>query len=152
MSKATKCAATKSNGERCKGWAVEGSRYCQAHDPALKAQRKAWRSAGGLARSKPAPEGHPVELMTVADVLAGLSAVIGSAWKLSNSVGRARALTSAYLGALKVFEIEALQRRIEELAERLDEIEKVEDQRDARTFGDQSPFARVGITRDTPAR
>jgi hypothetical protein len=113
-----RCADRTKAGKPCKGYPIEGSIYCQAHDPELVAQRAAWRSAGGLAKA--IKEGKPVELLTVDDVRTGLAAVIGSLWELHNTPERGRALISAYGQALRTFETLNLTERIESLEARLE--------------------------------
>lgn len=99
---------------------MRGSEYCQSHDPALAAERAAWRSAGGKHRA--IPEGQPEELLTVEDVRSGLSAVIGSTWRLHNASERSRALCSLYLAALKTFEVGELTDRVSALETRIEEV------------------------------
>src|SRR5919199_2607234 len=45
------CAATKSDGQRCRGNALEGSRYCFAHEPELKQRRLEGNAKGGKHKS-----------------------------------------------------------------------------------------------------
>jgi len=117
---AKRCSGVTKSGQGCRSWAVKGSDYCQAHDPGLAAQRAAWRKAGGEARAT--PEGEPVELLNMQDVRQGLSAVIGSTWKLQNTAERSRALCQLYLGALRTFEVGELEQRVAAL-------EKVQEER-----------------------
>ena len=107
---AKRCKGVTKGGQGCRSWAVKDSDYCQAHDPGLAAQRAAWRSAGGKARTT--PEGDPVELLNAQDVRKGLAAVVGSTWKLQNTAERSRALCQLYLGALRTFEIGELEQRV----------------------------------------
>lgn len=113
MSNARRCQGITKAGNPCRAYAIQGSKYCQSHDPGLIAERAAWRSAGGLARA--APEGEPVELLTVEDVRKGIAAAIGSTWKLQNTNERSRALCQLYLAALRTFEVGELANRIDEL-------------------------------------
>lgn len=119
MASRKKCAGKTKKGKACRAFSVKGSKYCQAHDPALAAARAAWRKAGGESRAT--PEGDPVELMGPEDVRTGLAAVIGSTWKLANTGERSRALISGYLAALRTFEVGELEERVAALEEILQE-------------------------------
>jgi len=110
---AKRCKGTTKSGQGCRAWAVKGSDFCQSHDPALAAERRAWRSAGGKARAT--PEGEPVKLLDVGDVRQGLSATVGSTWQLQNTAERSRALCQLYLAALRTFELGDLERRVQAL-------------------------------------
>lgn len=79
---ATKCAHIKANTERCGGYAVTGSTYCFAHDPAQATKRQdAQRKGGEAGRVATLPEStlsvgkmsDVLELMetTINDVRAG---------------------------------------------------------------------------------
>lgn len=46
------CAATAQHGGRCGSWALPGSAYCVAHDPARARDQRAARAKGGAAASK----------------------------------------------------------------------------------------------------
>ena len=43
------CEGTKRDGQRCQAMAMEGSRYCYFHNPAVKKTRKAAQQRGGQA-------------------------------------------------------------------------------------------------------
>ena len=116
-----RCAGKTKAGKPCRGYPVQGSAYCQSHDPELAAERAAWRSAGGRARAT--PEGAPIDLLSPEDIRTGLGAAIGSTWMLQNSCERSRALCQLYLASLRTFEsidfgerIEALEKRLEVLS------------------------------------
>ena len=123
MSKSKRCVGKTLAGKDCRAYAVNGSRYCIAHDPALRAQQAAWRSDGGKARA--IQEGKAVELLTVDDVRQGLAAIIGSLWNLHNTNERGRALISAYLAALRTFELIDLAERIAAIELRLEDLKNV---------------------------
>jgi len=108
-----KCRGTTNAGHPCRAFRINGSDFCQAHDPALAAERAAWRRAGGLART--VPEGTPADLSTPEDVRRGLAAAIGSTWRQANTPERSRALCSLYLAALRTFELIELEDRVAEL-------------------------------------
>ena len=110
------CKASTKSGKPCRGWAVSGSEYCVAHDPASAGKMAAARRAGGKARhgrriGSPDAAGS-VKLATVTDVLGLLETTVNDVLKLENSLGRARAI--AYLahawGAL--YESSELERRV----------------------------------------
>lgn len=117
---AKKCQGKNSKGKPCQAYAVEDSKLCVWHDPTYASRRKAWATAGGLARKK--PEGKPAELMSVEDIRQGLAATIGSTWELSNTGERSRALCSLYVAALRTFEATEIEDRMVQLEERLDEL------------------------------
>lgn len=91
------------------------------HDPALRAQRKAARSAGGKARHHRhitwADEEirAAVRIRSVADVLALLERATVDELRLENSHNRNRTIASLATAALKALEVGELERRLEAL-------------------------------------
>ncbi len=108
------CEATTKSGQPCRGYAIEGSRYCFAHDPAKAAERAQAHIKGGKAR-------HGRKLATVADLsnvdlgttegaLTVLTLALRDTLALENSVARNRALgflATAVLDSLRVVDLDA---------------------------------------------
>jgi hypothetical protein len=118
-----KCNAIRRNGTPCQSWAVNGSSYCQAHDPQRAAQMAAARRAGGHARHgrKIGATGQTptVTLHSMEDVLELLTLAANDVLGLEASINRARAL--AYIAATwaKCYETSELERRLSALEVRL---------------------------------
>ena len=90
---ATKCALIKGNGEQCKGYAVSGSKYCFAHDPAQETKRKqAQRKGGEAGRVATLPESS-LSIRNMSDVLELIELTINDVRtgrldvKVANAVG-----------------------------------------------------------------
>jgi hypothetical protein len=47
------CSATRLDGDRCGGWALNGSEFCLSHDPSKREEQHAFRVKGGENRRKP---------------------------------------------------------------------------------------------------
>lgn len=88
------------------------SGYCFIHDPERSVARAAARKLGGYHRARGAVSGDAVTIVTVADVLTLINAVIRDAWKLDNSPARARVLLQAADSARGVLEVADLEARI----------------------------------------
>ncbi len=116
-----RCQALTRKGEPCRGYRVQGSRFCFWHAPSRARQRKAARSAGGRARhgrSLVTTSQGPVEIRSIADVVELLGTVVNDVLLLENSVARARALgslASVLVGALRDGELERRLLALEEL-------------------------------------
>lgn len=87
------CAHVRTNGERCRGYAVTGSRFCFAHDPAQADKRDDARRRGGEAgKVEPLPE-STLTVRTMADVLELIETTINDVRagrvdvKVANAVG-----------------------------------------------------------------
>ncbi len=117
---ATKCALIKSDGEPCKGYAVSGSKYCFAHDPAQETKRRAAQRKGGEAgRVATLPESSlsvrnmsdVLELieLTINDVRAGRLDV-----KVANAIGY---LANVSVKVIQQTDIEARLEALESVLE-----------------------------------
>lgn len=117
------CAATKRDGSPCGSWAIMGSMFCTAHDPAWAARMAAARSAGGRARHGRkigvTGTGEPVRLAELADVLTLLERVAADLYALENSVSRGRALVSVASVFVDSYKVTELERRLAALEGRL---------------------------------
>jgi hypothetical protein len=112
------CAHVKASGELCGGFAIVGSRYCFAHDPAQAEKREEARRRGGEAgRIAPLTESD-VALRSIGDVLGLMELTINDVRagrvdvKVANAVG--------YLANIAIRAIEG-----SELEVRLDALESV---------------------------
>lgn len=109
------CAHVKTNGEQCRGYAVVGSLYCFAHDPAQAEKRADARSRGGAAGTIPPLEESSVTVQSLRDVLALVELTINDVRagrvdvKVANSVGYLANL------AMKAIEQSDLEARLEAL-------------------------------------
>lgn len=114
------CSHIKSDKTRCRGFAISGSKYCFAHDPAQAEKRKEARRRGGSAGTiEPLPEsslavrnlGDVLELIetTINDVRAGRVDV-----KTANAVGY---LANVSLKVIQQTDIEARLEALESVLE-----------------------------------
>lgn len=117
---ATQCAHIKPTKEQCRGYAVSGSKYCFAHDPAQASKRKAAQRKGGEAgRVATLPESSlsvrnmsdVLELMelTINDVRAGRLDV-----KVANAIGY---LANVSVKVIQQTDIEARLEALESVLE-----------------------------------
>jgi hypothetical protein len=127
-----RCSAIKPNGERCGGRAIEGSGWCWNHDPAYAEERRRNASKGGkrAGRGRSSPATAELDRLRArfedlvgkvlsGDVERGDGAVVG---QLLNG---ARACVAASLKA----------REVEELEARLEDLERVLEQRGGSRYG-----------------
>ena len=105
------CKATNASGKPCQSNAGP-SGYCFTHDPERAAARQSARKLGGYHRRRGAVSGDAVTIVSLADVLTLVNAVIRDAWNLDNSPARARVLLSAADCARGVLEVADLEKRI----------------------------------------
>jgi hypothetical protein len=109
---ARQCAHVAKSGKRCNAFAIDGSAYCFAHDPASTAKRNAARLKGGFNRRTAARVSgdEAIKIATMADVLALVNAVLADTWQQDNCAARSRVLlacASVAIEALQVGEFEA---------------------------------------------
>jgi hypothetical protein len=118
-----KCKATTKNGQPCAAWALAGSDFCFWHDPAHVKERAAARAKGGRARHGrqigEVGNAAPVEIHTMADVVALLQNTINDALSLENSLQRARTIGSLASVIIKALEYATLEERVEALEQAL---------------------------------
>ena len=114
------CAHIRPNGAQCRGYAVSGSRYCFAHDPAQAPKRDDARRRGGCAgRIESLPEsaltvrtmGDVLELIetTINDVRAGRVDV-----RIANAIGY---LANVSVKVIQQTDIEARLEALESVLE-----------------------------------
>ena len=87
------CAHVRANGERCRGYAVIGGRFCFAHDPALADKRADDRRRGGEAGKVAPLADSAFAVRSLGDVLALIETTINDVRagrvdvKVANAVG-----------------------------------------------------------------
>jgi len=115
-----RCAQTRANGERCGGFAVIGSAYCFAHDPAQAEKRDDARRRGGEAgRIEPLGESS-ISLRSLGDVLGLVELTINDVRagrvdvKVANAVGY---LANVAMKAIEGSDLEARLEAIESVLE-----------------------------------
>lgn len=76
--KQVQCSGTTKAGERCKAWAVAGSRFCISHDPARVVELAEFRRQGGKGKSNKARarKALPAELLSMNEVQAYLGVAL----------------------------------------------------------------------------
>lgn len=112
---AQQCAHTKPNGEPCRGYAITGSRFCFAHDPAQAEKRTDARRRGGSAgMPEPLPESE-LTIRSMSDVLELIETTINDV--RAGRVDTKTANTVGYLAnvAVKVIQQTDLEARLEAL-------------------------------------
>jgi len=115
-----RCAQTRANGQRCGGFAITGSAYCFAHDPAQAAKRDDARRRGGEAgRIEPLGESN-LSLRSLGDVLGLVELTINDVRagrvdvKVANAVGY---LANVAMKAIEGSDLEARLEAIEAVRE-----------------------------------
>lgn len=114
------CVAKTKTGGDCQAFAIEGSDYCFAHDPARAEARAEARKLGGLNRTTHhgAEYSGPKVIRTLQDVLSLLDHVLAESLMLENSIARGRllvALAGEYTNAIKTGELETRIAALENL-------------------------------------
>ena len=116
---AKRCEATKRDGSPCGGFAVTGSCFCFAHDPASREKRREARARGGAARhGRTFAPGERVTVRDVGDVMAVLEEAVNLVMGLEPSIAKARTL--GYLAGVvfKGLELSEFDRRLSALEAR----------------------------------
>lgn len=113
-STAKPCAATTAAGNPCGAFAVSGSLYCFAHDPARAGAAAEARRAGGRARHGRTVRGSaaPPQLVSPADVLAYLAGVAADLAGVEVSISRARAQIALAVAFARCWEAVELAGRV----------------------------------------
>jgi hypothetical protein len=117
------CRATKANGERCRGAATGPNGYCWAHDPENAEQRRRTASRGG--RGKPSREIRDLKKQ-LEDLAEGV---------LSGKVERGSAVVVNQIlnTRARLIELERKVKETEELEERLEALERAQQQEGGRS-------------------
>ncbi len=108
-----RCTFIKPGGERCKGVPVRGSTLCAAHHPDYQAQRRAGASRGGKARGPSEMAGIKSEIKAVIEAV--------RTGELNRGVGAV--VFQGYNTLLRAVEIERKVRELDEIEERLENLE-----------------------------
>src|SRR5688572_3731776 len=108
------CAAVTRRGAPCNGPALQGSRFCWAHDPALAEQRRTWSKRGGEGRSNVsrAAKRLPKDL---ADVKASLMRTLQALEGGEMEPARATAIGAVARAVVSVTEAGAVEDRLASL-------------------------------------
>ena len=111
----TLCTAITKDGSQCQAAAGE-SGYCFTHDPEKSADRAEARKLGGFNRRTAKLSGcDPVEIVTPADVVRLVNAVIADTWLQENSATRSRALLACGELAVKALQAGEIDARLQAL-------------------------------------
>lgn len=107
------CKARNRTGQRCNGNAG-ASGYCFTHDPGRAAERTAARKLGGYHRRTAARVSGdtPIEIKSMADVLALINATIADTWQQDNGAARSRALLTCADMAIKALTMSDFEARL----------------------------------------
>lgn len=112
-----RCAALRTDGEPCRAYALEGSRFCFWHSPDRAAERDAARSKGGKARHGrdigTTGEVDEVELDDLSDVVVILRDTLQDTLSLENSLARSRAVAYLCNTAITALQKADLDQRLE---------------------------------------
>jgi hypothetical protein len=127
-----RCSAIKPNGERCTGGAIEGSEWCWNHDPTYAEARRRNASKGGKRAGRGRPSPATAELTRLQGRFEDLvDRVLSGEVERGDGAVAAQLLNGAracVVGLLKA-------REVEELEARLEDLERVLQQRGAGRYG-----------------
>jgi hypothetical protein len=125
----SRCTAIKPNGERCKGRAIEGSEWCWNHDPAHADKHRRHGSKGGKRGGRGRPVAELARLGTRFEELADMV--------LRGEVDRADGAVAGQLlnGARACMRDGLKAKEVEELEQRLEELEQLMAARKDRPWG-----------------
>lgn len=113
-----KCQAITLSGTPCGMYALTDSVYCYEHEPSLAEQRAEMKVFGGRKRQYlKIAGGQLFDLQNLESVQSGLEETINTLRTMDCSVSQCKALISAYLAAIKLFEIKDYDERIRRLEE-----------------------------------
>jgi len=113
-----RCAQVRPNGDPCGGFAINGGRYCFAHDPAQTDKRDAARRRGGQAGRVAVLPASDVQVRTLGDVVTLVEATINDV-----RTGRVDVRVANAVGYLANVAIRALEQA--DLEARLEALESV---------------------------
>lgn len=117
---ATKCAHTKPDKKRCGGYAIAGSKYCFAHDPAQAKKRQEAQRKGGEAGRVATLQESTLTIRTMSDVLELMETTINDVRagrldvKVANAVGY---LANVSVKVIQQTDIEARLEALESVLE-----------------------------------
>jgi hypothetical protein len=121
-----RCEAIKANGERCTASAVTDSSWCWNHDPQYAQARRRNAHRGGKLGGKGRPSPATAELARLQQWFEKLAEDVESD---ALDKGKAAVMVQALGGARACIQAAIKAREVEELAERMTEIEQRLDQR-----------------------
>ena len=116
------CEKTRRNGQKCRAMAIDGSRYCFFHDPAMQKARKAAQQRGGRANQAavlPA-DAADVQLESARDIATLLAQTINQARK--GQIAPKIAGTIGYLASslVKILETSNTEERLAKMERALE--------------------------------
>jgi hypothetical protein len=113
-----RCGAIKPNGERCKGRAIGGSEWCYNHDPGHADERRRHGAKGGKRGGRGRPQRETEAIKTLLEDLTDrvLSGDL--------ETGPAAVANQLINTRLRAIEQERKNKETEELAERVEELER----------------------------
>jgi hypothetical protein len=114
----SRCTAIKASGERCKGRAIEGSQWCWNHDPDHADERRRHGSKGGKRGGRGRPQRETEAIKTL------LSDLTDRVLSGELDTGRAAVANQLINTRLRAIEQERKNKETEELAERVEELER----------------------------
>lgn len=117
-----RCAAQTANGP-CQMRPLKGSRFCWAHAPHVRAQRRAASAKGGRA-GRTAKATTPASVTAVADLQQHIGQALADVLLLPNRERRALAVARLVEVARKLIEVGELETRLELVEARLADMER----------------------------
>jgi len=120
-----RCAGIKRDGGRCTAIVGPPQTHCYQHDPARAEERK--RNASRAGRSAGGRE--------IKDLKGRISDVVDAVLDGSQDRGRAAVAVQGLSALRGVLELERRVRELDEIAERLEELERAEDRKGGRRWG-----------------
>lgn len=116
-----RCKYIKSDGTRCKAYAMKNSEYCFSHNPEVKEEKALAVRKGGLNRRLCKAYGEPLEINSPEDIKNLLADVINGVWCGDIPENRPAA-TLGFLSRcfLSAYEKSEMEERIKSLEELLD--------------------------------
>lgn len=118
---AKNCSKIKSDGSPCRGYRINGSKFCFAHAPEKARERAKARKLGGLNRRiKRDTDQKPPEVKSAVDLLVLVNAAISDAWKIEKDTERrARVLGYLVTVASRALQVGEMENRLEAIEDQL---------------------------------
>jgi hypothetical protein len=128
-----RCRAVKRSGEPCKGTAIGPDGYCWAHSPEYAEQRRKITSKAGKRGGRGRAATHTKE---IAEVKERIKTVVNGVLLGKVQTSRGNTIAALYHVLLRCIEVELSVREQEELVGRLEELERLlEDRKEAGRWG-----------------
>jgi hypothetical protein len=114
----SRCAAIKPDGARCKVEAIPDAEWCWSHHPDHEQARRRRASKGGKRGGRGRPH------LEVAEIKAQLQDLVEAVLEGEQETGRAAVANQLLNTRLRAVELERRVKETEELAQRVDELER----------------------------